>query len=64
MTTTADTAAITEALGRIPLFRDLPPELMAMVADEATTRHAPAGTVLFQMGDHGEEMFVVARGLV
>jgi NTE family protein len=64
MTATADTAAIAEALGRIPLFRDLPPELLAMVAAEATTRHAPAGTVLFQMGDDGEEMFVVARGLV
>lgn len=60
----ADTAPIAEVLGQIPLFRDLPPELLAVVAAEATTRHAPAGSVLFRMGDDGQEMFVVARGIV
>jgi len=51
-------------LGNIPLFRDLAPELLAIVAAEATPRHAAAGDVLFEMGDNGEELFVVTRGLV
>jgi len=64
MTATLDGAAIAEVLGAVPLFTDLAPELLAMVAAEATARRVPAGTVLFQMGDDGDEMFAVARGLV
>src|SRR5262245_9726197 len=64
MTATLDRAAIAEVLGAIPLFTDLAPDLLAMVAAEATARRVPAGTVLFEMGDDGEEMFAVARGLV
>ena len=51
-------------LGNVPLFRDLAPELLALVAAEATRRDAPAGTVVFEMGADGEELFVVTRGLV
>lgn len=57
-------AAIAELLGRVPLFHDLAPELLPMVAAEATLRRVTAGTVLFRMGDDGDEMFVVAHGLV
>jgi predicted acylesterase/phospholipase RssA/CRP-like cAMP-binding protein len=59
-----DGTGVIDILGQIPLFRDLAPELLAMVASEVTARHAPAGTVLFQMEDDGDEMFVVARGMV
>src|SRR5262249_11133128 len=64
MTTTLDRAAIAEVLGAVPLFTDLAAELLALVAAEATARRVPAGTVLFEMGDDGDEMFAVARGLV
>lgn len=60
----AESAAIIRALDGVPLFRDLAPELLAMVAAEATTQRAPAGSVLFRMGDDGEEMFVILRGVV
>jgi NTE family protein len=59
-----DGAGVIDVLGQIPLFRDLAPELLATVASEVAARHAPAGTVLFQMEDDGDEMFVVARGMV
>ena len=59
-----DGAGVADVLGQIPLFRDLAPELLAMVASEVTARHVPAGTVLFQREDDGDDMFVVARGRV
>jgi NTE family protein len=59
-----DGVGVADVLGQIPLFRDLAPELLATVAAQVTTRHVPAGTVLFRMEDDGNDMFVVARGRV
>jgi NTE family protein len=59
-----DGAGVADVLGHVPLFRDLAPELLATVASEVTASHVPAGTVLFQMEDDGDDMFVVARGMV
>ncbi len=52
------------ALEQIYIFERLSPETLANVANALETRHYAAGTVLFNKGDPGDEMFIVQTGSI
>jgi NTE family protein len=53
-----------EALRRLPIFADLPPELLRQVADHACRRQVAAGEVICAAGEPGIEFFSIDNGLV
>jgi ATP-binding cassette subfamily B protein len=59
-----DAAVDPASLGAMPLFRELPPDVLASLAAALTTVVPAAGTVLFREGDAGDRLYVVARGTV
>ncbi len=48
----------------ISLFDEVPADQLLPLAHVATRRHFDAGTVIFEVGEPGEELFLVARGEV
>lgn len=62
--TTPKPVSAAETLAATPLFSTLPPDDLAAIAALARPRRWPAGAVLFQRGDDGREMIVVADGRV
>lgn len=48
----------------VPMFRRLSPERLAEVSRELERQHLPAGQVLFNQGDAGDELFIVQDGCV
>lgn len=53
-----------DRLREIPLFSELPDDVLAQVAEIATEIEYPAGTVLALADDPGSGMFVVEEGTV
>ena len=51
-------------LAEIPLFRSLPPEEIIQLSQRYKTWNAPAGTVVLQEGQSGDEFYVILSGLV
>lgn len=51
-------------LRKVVLFRELPEEALNDLAAVLQTKQLAAGEVLFQMGDRGDEMFLIAQGRV
>lgn len=51
-----------DVLKNIPLFQNLSDEDLALVADRLRKEEYPKGTVLFQEGDPGETMDIIASG--
>ncbi len=47
-----------------PIFEEFDTETIAAIADIATHRKWPAGTVIFQRGDEGNYMLAIASGRV
>ncbi len=58
------TATTEELLARIELFRDLEPEELAAVAQLARRRSIPKGSIIFESGDEGADVFVIASGKI
>lgn len=54
----------TTGLKRIQLFRRLSDEALGSVQTALTTRHLAAGEVIFEMGDAGDELFIVKEGRI
>ena len=55
----------TEALAllrAIRIFAPLPPPVLERLAAAATSVHVPAGTAVFQQGDHGDRFYAIAAG--
>jgi CRP-like cAMP-binding protein len=48
----------------VPLFVDFEPEDLLMLARASEERSYTEGTVLFNQGDHGDEVFVIIAGRV
>jgi hypothetical protein len=49
-------------LREIPIFADLSPEDLKLVAETAREEWHPQNTVIFQQGDEGNMMFVIVEG--
>jgi serine phosphatase RsbU (regulator of sigma subunit) len=47
---------------KIPLFRDIPPEVMAKIVSSLPTTSYAAGDYLFREGEPGEHLYVVREG--
>jgi len=46
----------------VPIFRELPEEAIDWLAERATTRHYPKGTIVLAEGQSGNELFVIQSG--
>jgi phosphoserine phosphatase RsbU/P len=51
-----------KVFSNIPLFRDIPPEALAKIANSLPTASFGAGDYLFREGDAGEQLYVVQEG--
>jgi HEAT repeat protein/ATP/ADP translocase len=51
-------------LRHVPLFTDLSPADLQRIAALTTEHHAEKGEVIFEQGEHGEELFVIVHGEV
>lgn len=51
-------------LKSIDLFREIPGDLLARIGQISKEVHKPEGTQLFLEGDHGESMFIIAKGRI
>jgi CRP-like cAMP-binding protein len=60
----ADQAHAAEVLKRIPLFSQLPPKAREDAASYLMLRHVPADQIIFNVGDHGDAIFIVESGEV
>ncbi|MGZ3419108.1 MAG: DUF1003 domain-containing protein [Polyangiales bacterium] len=54
----------TSLLASIPMFAGLAPDDLSALASSLTQRNAPAGTTIFEQGDAGDAMYIVAEGHV
>jgi NhaP-type Na+/H+ or K+/H+ antiporter/CRP-like cAMP-binding protein len=55
---------VPELLSRAPLFDQLPERLLHQLSEEAKEHVAAPGEVIFDQGDRGTGVFVIARGAV
>ena len=53
-----------EILRQIPLFGTLPDDALADCAGYLMLRHIPAGQAVYQIGDHGDALFIIESGQV
>jgi CRP/FNR family transcriptional regulator, cyclic AMP receptor protein len=51
-------------LARTPLFDDLPPEDVRVLAESLKPQHFKAGEIICKMGEPGDSMYLVAEGTV
>jgi CRP-like cAMP-binding protein len=51
-------------IGSLPLFRGAPERALEIVTSVVRERRFPADTLLFQEGDQGDAMYLLAEGLV
>ena len=51
-------------LQQVPIFGELPDELLARVAERCVQRRVPAGTVLFTAGESSRGLYIVESGRV
>ncbi len=56
--------AISDRIGRFPLFRDLPPAELSQVADVIVCKHHSRGETLFHQHEPAERLYIVERGQV
>jgi len=56
--------ATEEVLARTYLFRDLPPETLALYAARVRRRRYPKGTYIERVGDPSDAIFILASGTV
>jgi CRP-like cAMP-binding protein len=55
---------ITNLLKRNAIFKTLSNETLAKLAESLKTRSLPAGDVIFNLGDPGDEMIIVRKGKI
>lgn len=55
---------ITTFLAEVPLFKDAPPRALEIAAAAVRTRRLEEGDVLFQEGDEGEALYILASGAI
>jgi len=59
-----DASETIRLLAKCDLLRHLPPEHIEMLLPCVQRRSLPAGEILFRAGDHGDALYIVARGMV
>lgn len=59
-----DMAELLTFLRRVPLFHNVPERAVEIAADAVRKRVYEAGTTVFQEGDKGEALYMLANGLV
>ncbi len=57
-------AELKELLIRVPLFHNAPQRALEIASSAVRKRVYEAGSVVFQEGDQGEALYIIARGLV
>jgi CRP-like cAMP-binding protein len=60
----ADPAALRAVLETVPLFRDMAPDDLAVLADGLRTRRYRRGEVIFHQGDPGDALHIILSGRV
>ena len=53
-----------ELLKKVPFFRGVPPDEFAQITAKLRRRTTPAGDAIVRQGEHGDSLFLVARGVV
>jgi len=53
-----------ERLARVPLFKKLDPENLALLSESMRTVTFPAGTKVVEMGERGRSLFLITEGQV
>ncbi len=64
MTASADLNELKELLKRVPLFHNAPERALDIAASAVRQRVYEPGTTIFQEGDKGEALYILADGLV
>ncbi len=60
----APTLAREEQLARVPFFEGLTREALALISKATTEETHATGTTIFQYGDAGDKLFIIAEGKV
>ncbi|MGB0387296.1 MAG: cyclic nucleotide-binding domain-containing protein [Ardenticatenaceae bacterium] len=55
---------IIESLKKVPLFKNLPSELMVQLSGKVKKKSLPKGTVLFQEGERGDALYIIKQGQI
>lgn len=55
---------VIELLGKVPLFSGLTPTGLELVAGVANAESHPIGTLIFEHGDVGDKLYIIATGRV
>ncbi len=58
----ADQAEAVRRLARMPLFTEVPPQIMQAVAQRLVLQHVPAGERVYMMGEAGDALYLVESG--
>ncbi len=59
-----DRAMAEQRLETIPLFSDLPPNVLSSVGQRLVLQHYPQGEMVFSQGDPGDSLYVIEMGEV
>lgn len=59
-----DRAMAEQRLETIPLFADLPPDVLSKVGQRLVLQHYPQGELVFSLGDPGDSLYVIESGEV
>ncbi|MCZ7573189.1 MAG: cyclic nucleotide-binding domain-containing protein [Ardenticatenaceae bacterium] len=59
-----DRSAAKAALRQVPLFADIPDDILEAVVAHLALRHADKDEVIYQAGDPGDALYIVDRGAV
>lgn len=59
-----DRAMAEQCLGTIPLFADLPPDVVSSVGQRLVLQHYPQGEPVFSQGDPGDSLYIIEMGEV
>ena len=58
------TVYLTQRLRAVPGFQELDPEILAALADRLEPQEVPRGSLIFQIGDPGEALYILESGQV
>lgn len=61
---TGSALSLEDRLRAIPMFRNLDAEVLAELAGEVDHEQYPAGATVFEVGDHGNKVYIIVRGQV
>lgn len=60
----ADQSQAVLRLAQMPLFADIPPQIMQAIAQRMVLQHVPAGERVYTMGETGDALYLIENGEV